>query len=124
MFRNSYHHQQTGAPRHLYGVPPRPQAHTQAPLRRSDSGEAWQRVARSIVHLIDPRVCPVALPLRAEPGLTTLRSGRPAKKFTADGFVVAGKALACFVVPDDRTGLPIIVWADGAPISRFKLMGI
>lgn len=92
--------------------------------RRIDIGTAWQRVERCIIHLVDPAVCPVALPLRAERGLTSLRSGRPAKRFVADGFVSRGLTVACLVVPDDRTGQPLIVWADGAPIANFRIARI
>jgi hypothetical protein len=107
-----------------YGQSPqRNQRPTHAPTASSAASSASRRLENVMVYLADPQVCPVSLPLRGEKGFASLRSGRPAKRFVADGFVVAGKTVSCLVAPDDRTGRPIVLWADGAPINRFRLVG-
>lgn len=93
------------------------------PASRSDEAEAWHRVERCTVFLTDPTLCPVALPLRAQRGLVALRSGRPAKRFVADGFTRDGQGVGCLVVPHDQTGEPLVIWADGSAKSNFKLVG-
>lgn len=100
---------------------PAPRLPAPAPVHPA---HAWRRVERAMVWLVDRTVCPVSLPLHLEQGRSTLRSGRPARRFVAQGLVANGKQVACLVAPDDRTGEPRILWADGAPITSFRLQGV
>ena len=85
---------------------------------------AWARVEKCTVYLIDPSVCPVSLPLRAQPGYTNLLSGKPAKRFVAEGFTSGlGKPVEALVVVDHHTGEPRAVYAHGSAVANFKIAG-
>lgn len=95
-----------------------------APSPKAFHASAWKRIEHATVYLVDTRVCPVNLPMRAINGLTTTASGNPAKRFVADGFVGRdGKPVSCLVVPNFADGSPMVVWGDGAPTTSFKVKG-
>lgn len=109
--------------------PQRPAAHHPAPSQArptanaAQSPAAWQRIERATVYLVNPQVCPVPVPLRAEPGYVTLPSGRPAKHYVADGFIVNGKQVGCNIAPHKDSGVPFVVWADGVNVGDIKVQG-
>lgn len=98
--------------------------HQTAPDNNAKDLAAWARIERCAVWLIDPKVCPVNLPLRAQSGYATLLSGKPAKRFVAEGFTSGlGKTVEALVVVDQYTGDPRVVYAHGSPVGNFKIVG-
>ncbi len=117
------------APNRKSSAPKHPTAYRQVPsLSRTpadaaQSPAAWQRIERATVFMVNPQICPIPVPLRAETGFITQPSGRPAKHYVADGYFLNGKQVACNVVPHKDTGHPFVVWADGVNKTDIKVQG-
>lgn len=85
---------------------------------------AWARIEKCSIYLTDPSVCPVSLPLRPQPGYSSLLSGKPAKRFVAEGFRSGvNKPVEVLVVPNYYTGDPKVVYAHGSAVINFKVVG-
>ena len=96
---------------------------SRTPADAAQSPAAWQRIERATVYLVNPNLCPVPVPLRAEVGFIMLPSGRPAKHYVADGYFLNGKQVACNLVPHKDTGHPHVLWADGVNKTDIKVQG-
>lgn len=88
------------------------------PATTSPAVTNWAGVERARFEFYDPARVPFAVPCDLIPGFVQTKSGSPARVLRVPGFDIEA-----LVVLDRVTGGPRIIFARGAPLTAFRVVG-